>query len=716
MDNFQCFMGRHCVNFSEGLNIIIGHGGKGKSKLFNAFNWALFDRFYITDFRWADADRLPHSANFKAEKYQLINMRSLSLASPGQIVECCVQLEIEDDRGDNYVIERKIEATRKDIPTPHDDKEIWDRSEAWDIPQSILKVTYHQPTGHVIKYNDDANNIIYDLFPKDFMNYNWFQGESIDDLINFNNEENLRDAIKHISYFPYYEKLTSIIDKSKEIIERQETRNLRTANANNTRIDSLTKRIEFIEGRIRDEKEAQQKSKDLIVSMQIALANDEGKIKGMAGLSKLIQKYDEYEIEIRNINEKLSKIDNLQRELLPSLWVLRGTSDLINKCGEIIRNHVEEEYTMPERKYLDNPSREKLEEILNHDHQCFVCGSKVDKDHPEQIKWIEKRLHEQDRFLREMEDYKNHMEESKRFNMFIGKIQDYPSRLEVAIDSIDNQYITSEEEINKLIEKRKTLERKKSEINNEIQALKTKAGINSDNEISNISIIDKSISASRTNIEKEQRKLQASKQAIFDYTKELNKTQGELSALGGTRGYNHVPETEWKNLSVFLLDICQNVREKAKKELMRKIEERANQYYKSFTQHERTYTGKITIINNSLQFDPLINTSHLVRKKMSIINALLNLNQEAMGVYYPFITDAPTSDFDRDAAFRYLYGLKDIFKQSIVITKDVEPNTEEFHNLANENRITRIYYLDSVTYGDDTGRRDQISSVIKTLK
>ena len=554
------------------------------------------------------------------------------------------------------------------------------------------------------------------MFPKDFMNYNWFQGESIDDLINFNNEENLRDAIKHISYFPYYEKLTSIIDKSKEIIERQETRNLRTANANNTRIDSLTKRIEFIEGRIRDEKEAQQKSKDLIVSMQIALANDEGKIKGMAGLSKLIQKYDEYEIEIRNINEKLSKIDNLQRELLPSLWVLRGTSDLINKCGEIIRNHVEEEYTMPERKYLDNPSREKLEEILNHDHQCFVCGSKVDKDHPEQIKWIEKRLHEQDRFLREMEDYKNHMEESKRFNMFIGKIQDYPSRLEVAIDSIDNQYITSEEEINKLIEKRKTLERKKSEINNEIQALKTKAGINSDNEISNISIIDKSISASRTNIEKEQRKLQASKQAIFDYTKELNKTQGELSALGGTRGYNHVPETEWKNLSVFLLDICQNVREKAKKELMRKIEERANQYYKSFTQHERTYTGKITIINNSLQFDPLINTSHLVRKKMSIINALLNLNQEAMGVYYPFITDAPTSDFDRDAAFRYLYGLKDIFKQSIVITKDVEPNTEEFHNLANENRITRIYYLDSVTYGDDTGRRDQISSVIKTLK
>ena len=34
------------VEFSNGLNLIIGNGGKGKSKLFNAFYWVLFGKIY----------------------------------------------------------------------------------------------------------------------------------------------------------------------------------------------------------------------------------------------------------------------------------------------------------------------------------------------------------------------------------------------------------------------------------------------------------------------------------------------------------------------------------------------------------------------------------------------------------------------------------------------------------------------------------------------
>ena len=37
IENFQSYHESQTMDFSNGLNLIIGNGGKGKSKLFNAF-------------------------------------------------------------------------------------------------------------------------------------------------------------------------------------------------------------------------------------------------------------------------------------------------------------------------------------------------------------------------------------------------------------------------------------------------------------------------------------------------------------------------------------------------------------------------------------------------------------------------------------------------------------------------------------------------------
>lgn len=103
---------------------------------------------------------------------------------------------------------------------------------------------------------------------------------------------------------------------------------------------------------------------------------------------------------------------------------------------------------------------------------------------------------------------------------------------------------------------------------------------------------------------------------------------------------------------------------------------------------------------------------------MSIINALLTLNQEAMDIYYPFISDAPTSDFDKPSTYAYLMGMKDIFKQSIVITKDVEIGSDEYKKLISENKITKVYQLSSQLHSDNTDslQANEVSTEIKTLK
>ena len=713
INNFQCFFGTNEILFHEGLNLLIGHGGKGKSKLFNSFNWLLFGRIYITDFGWAISDMLPGSANYLMKKHEIINKRALYLANPGEKVECTVILEIEDDKKINYEIERKIEATRKD-------NEDWDSPNSWDVPSSELKVRYEGRRGTDTKYGEMAISIIEDLFPRGIRNYIWFQGESLDELINFKKEQNLKDAVKHISYYPFYEKLTDIIDLSLEKISKKEIKHKKEVNAKDSEISSLIRRVDFLTNKLSKEIDSKNKISEQIDKVQLALIDDEKQVRGIAGYTELAQKYSKCEMEIKSITDQLTNIDNYQRELLRNLWVLRGADELIKESQKIISGYVEEVYTVPQKKFLDNPSKEKLEQILNHDHQCYVCGAKVDDQHPERVEWIENRLKMQEEFLKEMESYKENMEASARFNIFVGQIHDYPSNLIISLGEIDKQYQESESESEKLMARRKILHATRDKYDEEIDSIKTKYGVDPRKEADKVGLLDKNISVSKRTIRRLEEDLKTADQVIENLQRDLKSAEYELKKYGDQTGkVKDVPETEWKLITMFLDSICKDVKLEAREELLKELIHRSNDFYNRSTNHEVGYKGKVEINKDFiLLFDPLINTSHHVRKKMSIINALLTLNQEKMGIFYPFISDAPTSDFDKPSTYAYLMGIKDIFKQSIVITKDIEIGSEEYNNLVSEKKVSKVYQLLSHVYSDDAGslEANEVSTDFKTLK
>jgi DNA sulfur modification protein DndD len=103
---------------------------------------------------------------------------------------------------------------------------------------------------------------------------------------------------------------------------------------------------------------------------------------------------------------------------------------------------------------------------------------------------------------------------------------------------------------------------------------------------------------------------------------------------------------------------------------------------------------------------------------MSIINAMLSLNQDAIGTFYPFISDAPTSSFDFETTHKYLLGIKDIFEQSIIMTKDVDIESENYQDLASQNKVSRIYLLDSNLYCEEGHDPElhEVSTKVKRLK
>ena len=223
------------------------------------------------------------------------------------------------------------------------------------------------------------------------------------------------------------------------------------------------------------------------------------------------------------------------------------------------------------------------------------------------------------------------------------------------------------------------------------------------------------------NLEKQKKLLESCKSAISDYKRQQENAERELNGMGAnnTETVTQVAETEWKHISTFLESVCRDVQEKARKELLHKIEDRANQFYEKFTEHDKGYKGRVEIDEDySITFDGGLNTSHEDRKKMSIINALLALNQEAIGTYYPFISDAPTSSFDPSTTHKYLMGIKDIFGQSIIMTKDVEIGSDKYDDLYSQGNVSHIFQLDSQIYRKDTKEPEiwEVSTIVKSLK
>lgn len=710
IENFQSYYESQTMEFSKGLNLIIGNGGKGKSKLFNAFYWVLFGKIYITGIGWCTTDNLPQSAKFAMLRYEFINKRALFNAQINDKIRASVQIEIVDDKGNDYIIERSVSALRLE-------GEEWDSNDAWQVGGNMLKVSFDSTTGTKVLNDLLAEDKINELFPDGIRNYIWFQGESLESLINFRNKETLKAAVKHISYFPYYEKLSEIISKSKLKIAGIESRKLKDVNKHNSNVKGLLSTIDNLNYKIAREEENKKQFETHIETIKIALADGETKISGLASYSMLVKKYKDCENDINKLLSETTRIDEFQREKLPSLWILRGIEPMIQQCKEIIEKHKEEEYTVPEKKYLDNPSRSKLEEILK-DKKCFVCGTEFsENDAP--YHYITERLRLQEEYLKEMEEYTSNMQLSKQFNMFVGKIQDYPDSLLISLSKIDKQWKDSEDELEKYMAQRRRKQDEKRKLDEQIEDIKKKHGVDPVTQAETAGIINSSIRASRNNLEAQQRKLDVSKQTISNYRSELRAAERELEKLGAKDStVAKVPETEWKHISTFLEDICKRVQENARKDLLHKIEERANLFYAKFTEHDNGYKGNVKIGEDySIEFDAGLNTSHEDRKKMSIINALLSLNQEAMGTYYPFISDAPTSSFDLETTHKYLLGIKDIFGQSIVLTKDVDLESDKYIDLRNQSNVSRIYNLESKIYSGDSNRgQHEVSTQITILK
>ena len=120
LNNFMCYAGFNKFDFVEGINVIIGDNGYGKSKLFDAFYWVMYNECFDTSKKKFQKTNLL--------KRLIIADKALSETDDG-IVTASVILTFHNTEKDSvFILERRYTVRKRDdkiIEDPESEEIIW---------------------------------------------------------------------------------------------------------------------------------------------------------------------------------------------------------------------------------------------------------------------------------------------------------------------------------------------------------------------------------------------------------------------------------------------------------------------------------------------------------------------------------------------------------------------------------------------------------------
>lgn len=167
--NFRQYLGSQTIQFAcnKDRNVTVIHGlnGAGKTSLFTALNWCLYDE---------GAENIG----------SLINKRVLVEAGERDQVEAFVLLEFTHEE-EKYVVKRSVRANKGSGETPYDNL----RNEF------IMK---HQRTGGKLTPVSNPTGVIESILPSAVRTYFFFDGEKIDNFAKPNTEKEIEEAVRNV--------------------------------------------------------------------------------------------------------------------------------------------------------------------------------------------------------------------------------------------------------------------------------------------------------------------------------------------------------------------------------------------------------------------------------------------------------------------------------------------------------------------------------------
>jgi len=686
INNFLSYYDKNEMEFSQMTTIVIGQNNTGKSKLFDAINFAIYGRVYDTQKEaWETNDKEIASLILNKHKVN----EALSANEPS--IEVSVALIMDDisnknillnvERTYNYkLVEGEYLYTSKNLAVTEIDK--FDGT----------------PNPYIGSDAQDRMKLYFSESIKDFF---LFQGEAASKIMQLQKGGNFRRAVREIARLELFERARDYAEKYEGTISRSITMKTNKNKQKKQEHANLQSEIDRLEEQLKSYQEKKDEAeKQVIEYTAIVDKNNEE-------LSKL-KEFEDYFNQKKTLEENRKKI---KQELLSidSEKSLIAEDSVFYKVREKI-DSFKDFYSKLEKKGEVPPSIPQFEIRKALDCcRCTICNTDLSEG-TEARKFAESRLPNCDtdklgNFLRSL-------------NYTLGDESDEVKRIPKNLEN--------------LLEKKRNLEIRKASLIKDDEALSAQL---------------ESTQVDANSSEEKIQHIKDVKQTVARYTMLLKKAEGEKNSAEGTIRYisNQVFQKKKEIESLITddeeIDVEDKIRlhysaklnlamkklyEVANNTAYEQVEKRANEYYKEMTHENAALVGDIKIDLQTSEIYTVdedgvrimnINQGNRISIQLAVIAGILTVAQEQFGVQYPFVTDAPVSHLGGDNKRSTIETMINAFEQSIIVIKDDTSTknkaNDEIRKLINDSSDIEIAYELSLSKAENIN--DQYT-VIKKIK
>lgn len=653
--NFYNYYGSYEDNtytFSEGINIINADNNMGKSKFYNGFLWVLRDEVYDSD------EDKQYAVEQQYEKMFSIKARREKgeLKMGVRIVFSCEE--------ETFTVEKYVKF-REEGPRA-----------VTDIIRS------HSNEDLLIMDKEEQQEVIRKLIPADMTKYALLQGESMEQLVDLSSKDGIIRTINALADINNLIKMCELAGKivklGKDKCKEEEKRN-KAAGEEVTELqherDNLEKWIKEAKERIKIEQSEMCIAQNEALRYESELFNTKKRIELRADyqeqineLDRLKKQKEQMELSITSrifdencpwllmcLDKEIDQFDSRRTELVRAL-----------QTESIIKNP---DILLPE----GSPDAPSLKRMLEKEI-CEVCGRPAVKNSEE---WLHIR--------KVLNRPRKPMYSSDSFGQFYGDLLKMTGRYSTSIPMIDADY---EAYMNKFFDIEDQIGVQEDVVDQKKEEL-VLVGTGNTTESNDRSILSAYTQAKKTITDKGEI-IQNYNSKIRQWEQKLEKTKKELARKQTS---TEVKKAE-KNLEVFeaVEALFNSTKERIFNEIVENLQQTANKMYTGLTAGNQTTGGelkferqgedviKVSVLNNEGE-ELYGNGKGFKRmKQLAIVMSIISSKVGNKQFDYPFISDAPFSEFGPNFINNFLNIAPNVFRQSIIMIKDLSDSTAKEHD------------------------------------
>ena len=673
IQNFRSYYRENSFELINGLNLIIGSNGDGKTTFYEALEW-----LFRTD-----------GTNKMDTKY--ISKKRSEELMPNNSDDVRVAMTYEH-KGRTKVLEKMFHFTK-----------------SFDGEVTTSNYTFSLIEGNGIeRIVKDGVTFDKDL-PSEMRKFIMFKGEQ--DLNILEKSNSLKQLVDEFSEVQNFEAYFSFMEYATKNAEQARDNAQKLDKKNADKIKGLKKTIEQEKGLLSD------------IDREIHIK--EGEAENFEGLLKNIEQSNEASKLLKSVNQRIERLSQRRSEtagrikenytinLLDDMWILLGFVDTAEEYSALV-NGLMNERKKQEDQYLITagvekaikeaergftalpahiPGRKIMEDMLN-EEVCKFCGRKAEKG-TDAWNYMYERLQE---YKASLEGKADEGIEPLYKNNYIDELQKRDTTLNDNLSDIAKMRRKIQDAIafnNRLHDDIKKIDANlNTEFEQKKRILAQADGLTEEQLLANYDNIsgwmdNKKKAEGRIDILKRQREQH---RAILE--------EAELSLSKTSEGTAAEMYAKTALVIQQISNAFKNAKEENKRRLLDAIEEKSNLFLAKLNTND--FKGTIRIIekqngqgeaflmnNDSVRiFNP--NTALKTTYLMSILFAIGNLSAERDETELPLLFDAPTSSFTdtkENEFFRVISGLK---KQVIIVTKSFLRDGSNGEAILDHSRIEDI--------------------------